>query len=153
MTDVFGSKTFEDLAKRIATWMQARFNHYVSLDESTYLTSTSWDGDSFGPAVAKTKIDLSAVFGVPANVKAVDVEVWVRDSGSAGVSSFIGIILSPGDTASVGKTCQCNGVTNDAIVRHHLKVPCNSDGDIYYQITASGASTLDIWIQIWGYWL
>jgi len=32
-------------------------------------------------------------------------------------------------------------------------VPCNADGDIYYQISASGASTFDVWIQIWGYYI
>ena len=46
------------------------------------LTSTSWDGDSFS-TTAKTLIDLSAVFGVPANVKAIYARVFVNDSASA----------------------------------------------------------------------
>ena len=26
-------------------------------------------------------------------------------------------------------------------------------GDIYYQIAASGTGTMDVYLEIWGYWL
>ena len=32
-------------------------------------------------------------------------------------------------------------------------VPCDANGDIYYQIAASGTGTMDVNIQIWGYWM
>ena len=53
---------------------------------TTPLTSSSWDGDAHSTE-AKTKIDLSAVFGAPANIKAVSVRVLARDSASAASSA------------------------------------------------------------------
>ena len=114
------------------------------------LTSASWDGDAFS-TTAKTLIDLSAVFGVPAGVKAVQVFVSARDSGSAG-STGIYIYLSPNNTAfSVAVPCRLGGLPNDFWGEGNGVVPCNADGDIYYEIVASGAGTIDVYMQIWGY--
>ena len=118
---------------------------------TTPLTSTSWDGDSFS-TTAKTKIDLSAVFGVPAGVKAVLVRLTARDSGSS--AGYCQFGLSPNSTAgSVAVQAYLQGVANDVYVTANGIVPCDSGGDIYYQITASGTGTLDAFIEIWGYWL
>lgn len=118
---------------------------------TTPKTSTNWDGDARS-TTAKTKIDLSEVFGIPAGVKAIIAKVSIRDSGSA-TSPGPAIILSPNDTSYSGKTVQVGGRPNDYFERGDVIVPCNSDGDIYYQIDASGTETLDAWIEIWGYWL
>ena len=117
---------------------------------TTPLTSTSWDGDSFSTTAKKTKIDLSAVFGVPAGVKAVLVNIALRDSGSAANECFIS--LSPSSSVS-GLTARCSGIANDKFVNACLTVPCDTNGDICYQIVASGTGTLDAFIEIWGYWL
>lgn len=114
------------------------------------LTSTSWDGDSFS-TTGKTIIDLSAVFSVPANVKAVLVDTYIRDSASAG--GDYRLILSPNADAT-GTSFTCGGVANDRWVgAGSALIPCNADGDIYYQIAASGSGTFDVYIQIWGYLL
>lgn len=115
---------------------------------SAPLTSTSWDGDSYSDT-AKTLIDLSAVFGAPAGIQAVLLYVYVQDSGSASNDTYL--ILSPNDTASQGIYCSPLTV-NDRKGRYCLVVPCSTDGDIYYQVEASGAGTFDVGIQIWGYW-
>lgn len=117
---------------------------------TTPLTSTSWDGDAFS-TVAKTLIDLSTVFGVPAGVKAVLVTTAIRDSGSAaGDCTFT---LSPNDGSLNGPKIGCSGLANDAFAYSTFIVPCDSNGDIYYQIVASGSGTMDVYLQIWGYWL
>ena len=113
------------------------------------LTSTSWDGDSFS-TTAKTKIDLSAVFDVPAGIKAVLVWVAVRDSASQTTDCYFR--LSPVSTGDAGMGVNCDYV-NDRYGRHLLIVPCDANGDIYYQIAASGTGTMDVFLQIWGYWL
>lgn len=113
------------------------------------LTSTSWDGDAYSSTAAKTLIDLSAVFGVPAGVKAIDALVNIRDSGSVGTYCYL--ILSPNDIAGSGKIFKADRAINDAFSPSSDTVPCNSDGDIYYQIVASGSGTMDVVIQIWGY--
>ncbi len=111
------------------------------------LTSTSWDGDAHS-TTAKTLIDLSAVFGVPAGVRWVLVSISLRDSGSA--ASDCWLALSPNDTAKQGMLVSCLPV-NDRSNRTSAIVPCNADGDIYYQIAASGSGTMDVYLQIWGY--
>ena len=118
---------------------------------TTPLTSTSWDGDARS-TTAKTKIDLSDVFGVPAGVKAILVRITARDSGSS--SGYCQFALSPNNTAgSVAIQAYLQGVANDVYVTANGVVPCDSGGDVYYQITASGTGTLDAIIEIWGYWL
>ena len=119
---------------------------------TTPLTSTRWDGDSFS-TTGKTLIDLSAVFGIPAGVKAVLAGVSLRDSGSAGSSSGCYLILSPNSTSYSGVYTYCAGLANDAWTHHNITVPCDANGDVYYQINASGSATMDVYLEIWGYWL
>ena len=122
----------------------------IFLPLANRITSTSWDGDSYS-TTAKTLIDLSAVFAtVPAGIKAVLLKVAVNDSGSA--AGFCTIILAPHNTADVGLQVSCSGLTNDAQATGCLVVPCDANGDIYYQIYASGASTMDVILEVWGYW-
>ena len=114
------------------------------------LTSTSWDGDSFS-TTAKTKIDLSAVFGVPAGVKAVLVKVALRDSGSAAASCVFQLSgVSSGTKYSL--TAQASPIA-DRFAYYSGIVPCDANGDVYYQIDASGSATMDVYLEIWGYWL
>ena len=117
---------------------------------TTPLTSTSWDGDSFS-TTAKTKIDLGAVFGVPAGVKAVLVKVSLRDSGSAATSCLFQLSgISSGTNYSL--TAQASPI-NDRYAYFNGIVPCDANGDIYYMATASDSGTMDIYLEIWGYWL
>ena len=117
---------------------------------TTQLTSTSWDGDSFS-TTAKTKIDLSEVFGVPAGVKAVLVKGALRDSGSAATSCLFQLSgVSSGTKYSL--TAQASPI-NDRYAYFNGIVPCDDNGDIYYNIIASGTGTMDVFLEIWGYWL
>ena len=117
---------------------------------TTPLTSTSWDGDSFS-TTAKTKIDLSVVFGVPAGVKAVLVVSAVRDSASA--ANDCHLCLSPNNSNLSGPKAACSGLANDKFGYSTFIVPCDAGGDIYYQVAASGVGTLDAYLEVWGYWL
>ena len=118
---------------------------------TTPKTSTSWDGDARS-TTGKTKIDLSEVFSIPAGVKAILVRLVARDSGSS--SGYCQFALSPNNTAgSVAIQAYLEGVANDVYVTANGVVPCDSGGDVYYQITASGTGTLDAFIEIWGWWL
>jgi hypothetical protein len=141
------ARLINGLTKRVEALETIEAGRWVDL--STPLTSTSWDGDSYG-TVGKTKIDLSAVFSVPAGVKAIGVEVDIRDSGSSGADCTL--LLSPNDTDYEGIYTRCSGLANDSYASHCFRVPCNVDGDVYYQILASGAGTpMDVYIRIWGY--
>ena len=114
------------------------------------LTSTSWDGDAYS-TTAKTKIDLSAVFAVPAGVKAVIIRIVCRDSDSATDNTlFVGV--SPNDTAaSLMVVARPGGLPADYIAEAQGICTCDANGDIYYQIDASGSGTMDVWLEIWDY--
>lgn len=114
------------------------------------LTSTSWDGDAKSTA-SKTLLDLSSVFGAPAGIRAILVYVSVNDSGSAANDTYL--VLSPNNTANQGMVFNPFRSGNDHYGRYSGIVPCDANGDIYYQIAASGANTFDVVIQIWGYLL
>ena len=117
---------------------------------TTPLTSTAWEGAARS-TTSKTLIDLSAVFGVPAGVKAVSVIAAVRDSASATGEYYM--CLSPVNTAGVGPKIACSGLANDKFSYNSFIVPCDGNGDIYYQIAASGTNTFDAYLQIQAYWL
>ncbi len=119
---------------------------------TTPLTSTSWDGDSYSTTAKKTLIDLSKVFGVPAGAKGILVRLAARDSGSS--TEICQFSLSPNAIDnSVAIQAYLHGVPNDVYVSVNGIVPCDGNGDVYYQIAASGTGTLDAIIEIWGYWL
>jgi hypothetical protein len=118
---------------------------------TTPLTSTSWDGDSFS-TTTKTKIDLSSVFGVPAGVKMVKVKLSARDSGSA--SHEVYFQLSPNDTHLPNAVLLfLSGTPNNKFRSVSGDCPCDKNGDIYYEISASGTDTMDVYMEIWGYWI
>jgi len=143
-----GRKTLVQDVRDIRTWIPQLMGPLQ--DTNLPYTSTSWDGDAYS-TTAKTVIDLSAVFGAPANMRAVDLWVQFRDSGSAAGDPYL--VLWCNDTALEGKILRAYHIENDAYVTYSLMVPCDANGDIYYQINATGASTMDVWMQIHGYWL
>jgi hypothetical protein len=116
---------------------------------STALSSTDWTGNSFG-TTPKTKIDLSAVFGAPANVEAVYCAGSIRDSGSAGTDC--NLILSANDVDGQGFRVTATPV-DDRLTGYSIFVPCSTDGDIYYQTATSSTDSMDIFLRIWGYTL
>jgi hypothetical protein len=113
------------------------------------LTSTSWDGDAYSTK-AKTLIDLSVVFGVPAGIKAILVRLAARDSGSAAGTPYL--YLAPNNSAGVvALGVKLGGAPNDVWWDEYGICPCDANGDVYYECAATGAGTLDLLIQIWGY--
>jgi len=115
------------------------------------LTSTDWDGDAHS-TTAKTLIDLSVKFNVPAGVRAVLVRAAVRDEASAATANLF-LLLSPNNTSgSYVVAYTASGQPNDGWVRAGGQMcPCDANGDVYYQIAASGAGTFDVTLEIWGY--
>lgn len=141
---LLGRKRLEQDARRIRTLIP----QFVPLTSA--LTSTSWNGDAYS-TTAKTAIDLSTVFGAPAGIRAVNLFVQIRDSGSAAGDPYL--ILSPENGAGTGHYVRAAGLANDSLVCDNLVCSCDASGDLYYQINATGAGTMDVWLEIWGYWL
>lgn len=109
---------------------------------TTQLTSTAWDND------AKTSanngiIDLSAVFGVPAGVKAVLCGLVVY-STTGGIS----IVIKPDSGASSAPPLSATTVAS-TFVGDSGWVPCDTNGDVYF--SSSSGTSAQVWIEIWGY--
>lgn len=125
------------------------YTGYIFVPLATTLTSTSFDGDSFSTTAA-TKIDLSAEFGAPEGIKAVSLIVTAQDSAAFGTRN-LWVAFGP----STGQVVHCpvRPAGGDVWTSTSGIVPCDSSGDIYYAIGASGASTFDLIVRINGYFI
>jgi hypothetical protein len=86
---------------------------------------------------------------VPAGVRAVLAEVWVRDSDSA--ATDVSFVLGPasGITAHISKPAS----PNDRWEVQTSTIPCDANGDLYFFVNASGTLTMDVFIRIHGYFI
>jgi hypothetical protein len=112
-------------------------------------TSTSWDGNSFSNGATGT-INWRTDFGLPEQPKIVWVEVWVRDSASTG-GNYSFRLFGKSTTSNPWFTCRApRGVDNETGQNGGL-APVAADGTTYYTVTASGSSTMQIWIKVVAY--
>ena len=116
---------------------------------TTPLTSTSWDGDARSTTTA-TKIDMSSVFsGYPTDaVKAVMVRLACRDSATLGTT---GLSIGIGPSATYYYNVSTVAIGGDVMSSQTAWCACDANGDIYFRVVASGSSTLDAWLEVWGY--
>jgi len=146
---VAGIKTFSSIpvlpASNPTTDNQAARKAYVDgrvVFLTTPLTSTSWDGDNKTTS-DRAIVDLSAVFGVPAGVKAV-----LMSFQTQGDTANEYIRFGPGSTYNYALTCRTQ--VAGQIAHAYGVVPCNSDGDVYCY---PSGTVEGVWVWIWGYWL
>ena len=136
-----------NLTKRISRLEVQGYGQFIPL--TTELTSTSFDGDSFSN-VGATVLDLSAVFGVPAGIKAALVQVIARDSAAWGTD---GLYVAVGANATAEWPLTIRPAGGDVWLEGLGIVPCTTTGDFSYMINASGANTMAVFIRICGYWI
>lgn len=129
-----------------------QYTAYAYVPLTTSLTNASWLGNARSTTAA-TLIGLNSNFSVPTAARAINATVFVRDSGSAARTTFTGVSLSPNTTITNGVQFSCEGETNDRWRRSSALVNCDSSGQIYYTIAASGSLTCDVFIYITGYYL
>jgi len=109
---------------------------------TTPLTSTSWDGDTKTTA-DRGVVDLSAVFGVPAGVKAV--LMTIQTQGDV-VNEYIRF----GPSSTYNYTLACRTLVANTINIVTGIVPCDSNGDVYCY---TSGTIEEVWVRIWGYYL
>lgn len=109
---------------------------------TTPLTSTSWDGDTKGTSDRAT-VDLSAVFGVPAGVKAVLMSIQTTGDAANDYIRF-----GPNSGNSFALTCRTQVASQ--IMHASGIVPCDANGDVYCYTSGTVES---VYVWIWGYWL
>jgi len=131
------------------------YTGYIFVPLTTPATNSNYDGDAKSSTASPTQIDLQSAsfFNLPSDIKAVLVHAAIRDSGSAGGDRYIAL----GASATAGQNRQvlrCSGLPNDTWTNGTMVVPVNtSNGDIYIEIAASGALTMDVILEIHGYWI
>ena len=114
------------------------------------LTHTSFDGDSFSDVGSSTKIENSSWSDtIPTTAVALLMEIRARDSDSAANDAWI--VLGPSVAEYQAGGCFLGGMKDDTWKSISQVIPC-TDGDVWYQCESTGATTLDIVLQVWGYW-
>jgi hypothetical protein len=130
-------KRLEREVERLQRWESGKF---IAL--TTPLTSTNWDGDTKTTA-NRAIVDLSAVFGVPAGIKAVMMSIQTQADAANDYIRF-----GPNSTYNYVLTCRTQ-VANQ--IAHAIGiVPCDANGDIYCYPSAT-IENVQVWI--WGYFL
>ena len=109
---------------------------------TTPLTSTSWDGDTKGTG-DRAIVDLSAVFGVPAGVKAVMMSIQTTGDAAHDYIRF-------GPNSDNNFTLVCRTQVAGVIAHAFGIVPCDANGDVYCY---PSGTVEGVWVWIWGYWL
>lgn len=135
---------------KLAEALESVMPRWVILPQASRLTSTAWNGNARSTTGA-TLIDMSAVFGAPANVDAYVLRVTINDSGSATGFPFIRFDNAAPDVTSA--VVRCYGIPNDLQVDSYPTIGANADGDIYFDCNASGVGTLDVTVIVLGYHL
>jgi hypothetical protein len=105
-----------------------------------------WSGQAHA-TTAKTLINLSQDFGLPTGVKEVKLYVAVKDSMSATSDSWV--CFWNNTVSNAGVFVDCTGNAVDKYDRNEITVPCDADGNIYYQILTGGSQSL--WILVLAY--
>ncbi len=149
MSDVAVLEYIKKLERRIE-FLELQNKSWSFIPLTAPLHSATWWPLAMS-TTAKTGIDLSAVFSAPAGIKGIIAAVSLRDSGSSGADCLF--MLAPNDTADQGTGIRCSGLPNDYQSSCTIVCPCDANGDVYYQAIASGTNTLDVWLEIWGYWI
>jgi len=124
---------------------------YIGIPLSTPLGSTSYDGDAFSSDGSAVRIDLSTVFGAPAGIKGVILQLSIRDTSTSAGNALI-TFFNDGTSPVSAQVFRCVPHQNQWI-SGQLYVPCDSNGDIYRKITAGSGSSFEIYMYIIGYQL
>ena len=106
------------------------------------LTSTSWDGDNKTTS-DRAIVDLSAVFGVPAGVKAVMMTIQTQADAENDYIRF-------GPNSTYNHALTCRTAVAGQIAHASGIVPCDANGDVYCY---TSGTVEGVQVRIWGYWL
>jgi len=109
---------------------------------TTPLTSTAWDGDDKGTG-DRAIVDLSAVFGVPAGVKAVMMTIQTQANAANDYIRF-------GPNSTYNYALICRTAVAGQLAHASGIVPCDANGDIYCY---TSGTVEEVFVWIWGYWL
>lgn len=147
-----GIKNFEKDAERLAVALAGAPGIKQFYPLSSEWNSGSFNGDSFSTISTATQMDISTFTGAPADtshIRAILVRVVCRDSAAWGTGS---LYFSCGPSATRWYAFDVWTFGGDLWIASQGIVPTDANGDVWYKIGASGASTFELFFEIWGYW-
>ena len=122
----------------------------VFIPLTTPITHTSFDGDLFSDVSTATKIEnTSWSTSIPETAKALLLEITVSDSGTFPTG---GLYFACGPSSTYWYTAIARPLGGGHNATATVVCPTTS-GDIYYEVNASGTSTLTANLRIWGYFI
>ena len=140
---------------RLGGTVQRRGFYFVPVDNPWTAASFAWSG--YSTQGTSTLIDVSTVFtgggAAPDNtnhVRAYSMVVGVADSASFPTGPYY-FSLGPSATFWNALWTYCHG--GDHRVVNNGIVPASATGDLYYRCVASGALSLDVHLQINGFFM
>ena len=138
-------RRLDSLAKPEIGWTP----HFLT----TPYTHASFNGDSYSDVAANTIIDNAGwSTTIPATAKALMITCMCRDSGSAATTDLYVALYSTAAAATATAAIRPSSKANDDYEQQGpIIIPC-TDGDIWYRVNASGATTMDIWLWCFGWW-
>lgn len=146
-TDIVWFDNVVGIEGSVAWAFAPKFDEVVLLD--TPITDAGWDGDPKSSGDS-TVLDLSAFGnGCPPGIKGVLVSLLVLDAAPTTNILCTLMPIIPGTYR--GLECRLGVAGADIWHSAYGWVPCDSNGDIYIKMTASGVDTMDVFITIWGY--
>jgi len=108
-------------------------------------TSTSWDGDLKYDA-NNGVIDLSAVFGLPAGIKAIEATLQVA-------CATVGKTVTLGASSAYRYQLVQETQVANAYISNTGKVTCDANGDVYFWTDAVTAAKAAVYLVIYGYYI
>ena len=120
------------------------------IESKPYINLSGFAGNSFssGSATLNMKTLLGAEYPISPPL-AYELLVQARDLGSAAsTSSRVEFMQTITDPTTKRAMINLRGVPNDERVGQTLVVNADGNGDIAYEVFASGASTTDIWVYL-----
>lgn len=105
------------------------------------ISSNTFNGGFSDVAATTLNVESDSNGKIPKGAKAVYMQGWGQDSGSAGTDCYFHTRQSA--TSGWMGTLSPAGLANDAYARAQMVQPCNSDGDFDYIIEATGSGTFE----------
>lgn len=122
--------------------------NYVPIPNEIILLDNEIDSDGMVASYSDTgwtdlNVEVDTLGRVPKGCKALVIMTAVNDSGSAGETTCI-LAIRPDATVNYMYVNSVGGIANDAVSYYGGWTPCDPDGDVQYNVFASGANTFDI---------
>jgi hypothetical protein len=123
---------------------------YAEKIQLSPITDASYDTGVFS-SVSDQQIDMSSVFtGNLTYAQGYHFMIAIRDSGGASTNCWIGFKTSSGGSYVAWKSCH---LANDEWARDVIFIPAGANGDIWFDINASGTNTFDLILRVVGYYI